>query len=66
MPVSEIKIWKDIISKNTLPNPKHEHKIVELKKSLSSQQNILNKVRTQVDCIIKACYVVVNLTAKKK
>jgi hypothetical protein len=40
-------------------------KIAELKKSLTSQQNIFQKVSIQKDSIVKASYVVANLIAKK-
>ena len=44
----------------------HRDKIVELRKSLYSQQGFFQKVTTWSDSILKACYVAVYLIAKKK
>ena len=43
----------------------HRDKIVELRKSLYSQQGFFQKVTTWSDSILKACYVAVYLIAKK-
>ena len=42
----------------------HKDKIAELKKSVSSQQKLFQKVTTQVDSIVKASYLVAYSIAK--